>query len=453
MCAEQSEAHTVKTFKRVGLEASGARVVYRGGNANNGSNAGAGYVNVNNTLTNTNANIGGRLYADQDFQDFFIKTTFPARDLQKGQWRKVQRHPSSESGKVPRYAVMTKRVGNLIDATASTANIMIAIAEAEKRCNRRGSYYQQIMEFNRDVENNIKRIQEIILTGKWDFFGYKSFTRFEHGKMRQIDWNPCFRDSVIQHALYQTAGKVLEKSCILDTYSGFKKRGMSFGAERVRSFIDEFIAEYGWDVMLYVWKADIEGFYKHILIEILYDMICRKIKDTTILQLFWTMLSSHPNGLPIGNFLSQLLANFYLNGVDHWVKQEFKLRWYSRYCDDSIGLSPLKERLNSFSEGYAEQIRPLGLNLKSNVQVFPITRHGIDFMGFVFHLGETRLRKRIERKFKHKAHLFDKHPDLSHYQSVASYYGWCKGLTRGMALWNAVMKDRSVQQLYKEVVA
>ena len=36
------------------LSASGARVVIRGGNLNNGANDGAFYVNVNNELTNAN---------------------------------------------------------------------------------------------------------------------------------------------------------------------------------------------------------------------------------------------------------------------------------------------------------------------------------------------------------------------------------------------------------------
>ena len=39
----------------------GACVLYVGGNANNGGNAGAGYFNVNNGLGNYNANIGARL--------------------------------------------------------------------------------------------------------------------------------------------------------------------------------------------------------------------------------------------------------------------------------------------------------------------------------------------------------------------------------------------------------
>lgn len=51
----------------------GSRVVYRGGNANNGANDGLGYVNVNNGLTNANVNISGRLSAHRkkyDNKDF-----------------------------------------------------------------------------------------------------------------------------------------------------------------------------------------------------------------------------------------------------------------------------------------------------------------------------------------------------------------------------------------------
>lgn len=40
-----------------------ARCGLRGGNANNGLNAGFGYVNVNNDVGNANTNYGGRLHA------------------------------------------------------------------------------------------------------------------------------------------------------------------------------------------------------------------------------------------------------------------------------------------------------------------------------------------------------------------------------------------------------
>ena len=40
---------------------SGLRVPYRGGNANNGGNAGLEYLNVNNGVSTSNANYGSPL--------------------------------------------------------------------------------------------------------------------------------------------------------------------------------------------------------------------------------------------------------------------------------------------------------------------------------------------------------------------------------------------------------
>ena len=55
------------------------RVVYRGGNANNGSADGMGYVNVNNGLTNSNVNISGRLYISISFFQKRKKQYFTGR--------------------------------------------------------------------------------------------------------------------------------------------------------------------------------------------------------------------------------------------------------------------------------------------------------------------------------------------------------------------------------------
>lgn len=63
------------------LDGCRARLVYFGGNANNGANDGVGYANVNNSLGNANANIGCRLS-----EKVYSETCFPAPN-QKGGWR------------------------------------------------------------------------------------------------------------------------------------------------------------------------------------------------------------------------------------------------------------------------------------------------------------------------------------------------------------------------------
>lgn len=50
-------------------------------------------------------------------------------------------------------------------------------------------------------------------------------------------------------------------------------------------------------------------------------------------------------GLPIGNVVSQILAIFYLNDLDHFIKEKLHIKNYIRYQDDGILLSNDKEYL------------------------------------------------------------------------------------------------------------
>ena len=66
--------------------ASGLRVRAAGGNANNGTNAGASYTNTNNAATNTNTNYSSPLYfADRKNTAIWKEPCLSAKDKsQKG---------------------------------------------------------------------------------------------------------------------------------------------------------------------------------------------------------------------------------------------------------------------------------------------------------------------------------------------------------------------------------
>ena len=143
-------------------------------------------------------------------------------------------------------------------------------------------------------------------------------------------------------------------------------------------------------------------------------------------------------GLPIGNYLSQYLANLTLTYFDHWVKEVKKVRYYFRYADDIVVLHSdkkvLRGLLAEFETYIAEETK---LQVKDNKQIFPVgkdhrDRHGrgIDFLGFVFYLNETRLRKRIKQNLCRKCAqlLKRKNPiDAKDFkQAIASWWGWCK---------------------------
>ena len=48
-------------------------------------------------------------------------------------------------------------------------------------------------------------------------------------------------------------------------------------------------------------------------------------------------------GIPIGNYTSQYFANIYLNELDHFIKEDLKIKYYLRYMDDFVLLVNSKE--------------------------------------------------------------------------------------------------------------
>jgi ADP-ribose pyrophosphatase YjhB (NUDIX family) len=90
--------------------------------------------------------------------------------------------------------------------------------------------------------------------------------------------------------------------------------------------------------------------------------------------------------------------------------------------------------LAEFETYLAEETK---LQVKDNKQIFPVGRdhrdqhgRGIDFLGFVFYLNETRLRKRIKQNLCRKCARLTKRknpPTPEDFkQAVASWWGWCK---------------------------
>jgi len=115
-------------------------------------------------------------------------------------------------------------------------------------------------------------------------------------------------------------------------------------------------------------------------------------------------------GLPIGNLISQHLANFYLGAFDHWLQEELRVAGYLRYMDDFLLFadepSRLKEQLAHLEEFLAARLK---LTLKDNVQLNRSAR-GIPFLGYRVYPGRLRLapaaRRRLAGKLKLNEKLF-----------------------------------------------
>jgi len=199
-----------------------------------------------------------------------------------------------------------------------------------------------------------------------------------------------------------------------DTYSCIKGKGIHACANAVKKSLKDVPGT------TYCLKIDIKKFYPSINHNILMSLLRRKFKDNDLLWLLDEIIDS-ADGLPIGNYLSQYLANFYLSYFDHWIKENKAVKYYFRYADDIVILASDKSYLHNLLIDIKIYFKHyLKLQVKNNHQVFPVEARGIDFVGYKFYNTHTLLRKQIKKNF---AKMLKNNPNEA---SIASYKGWAK---------------------------
>ena len=134
-------------------------------------------------------------------------------------------------------------------------------------------------------------------------------------------------------------------------------------------------------------------------------------------------------GLPIGNMTSQILAIFYLNDVDHYIKEVLKFKYYIRYMDDLLIIDTDKEKLKKSFKLIEAEINKLNLELNSKSNLYKMS-NGISFLGYKFIINNNKTIikynnqtiRRIDRKLKV---LKEKDYEL-YKRSYGSYQGYFK---------------------------
>lgn len=302
-----------------------------------------------------------------------------------------------------------KRLNNLFSKIVSIENLMIADEKAQK-----GKAKQYgVSLHNRNKEQNILMLHDMLISKTYRTSKYDIFKVYEP-KERDVYRLPYYPDRICHHAIMNVLEPLFVSVFTSDSYSCIKGRGIHRASFNLRKALTDK------EETTYCLKLDIKKFYPNIDHDILKALLRRKIKDVDLLWLLDEIIDSAP-GLPIGNYLSQYLANFYLTYFDHYLKEVLKVKYYFRYADDIVILHHNKDYLRvhlKAIENYFKYL--LKLEVKSNWQIFPVEKRGIDFVGYVHYHSHILLRKSIKKRF---AKMLKKRPNKG---SIASYNGWAK---------------------------
>lgn len=334
-----------------------------------------------------------------------------------------------------------KRYNNLFDKIVSLDNLY----EADKRARRQKSHRPEVMLFDKNKDKLLLDLQRKLINGEYETSEYYVFKIYEP-KEREIFKLPYYPDRIVHHAIMNIMEPIWVSAFVKGTYSCIRKRGIHKALKDVKFALkDEVNTQY-------CLKLDIRKFYPSIDHDILKTIIRKKIKDKRLLSLLDEIIES-AQGVPIGNYLSQLFANLYLTYLDHWIKEQKKVRYYFRYADDIVILGGDKQQLRDLFYDIQDYLNnKLKLNFKDNWQIFKVDSRGIDFVGYrVFHT-HTLLRKRIKKRFCKKINKLNKKQNLdkdTYKQKICSYIGWIK-YCNGRNLLNKMSKYKELLEYIKE---
>lgn len=275
-------------------------------------------------------------------------------------------------------------------------NLRLAFRKAVKGKQDR----QDVIAFRRDFEVNIQKLREQLLGNEPDV-GHYRFFYVRDPKPRHI-CAASFQERVLHHAIMNILEPVLESYAIYDSYACRKDKGVHKALKRAQTYSGNY---------LWYLKLDIRKYFDSIDHGIMISLLSRHIKDRELILLFETILATYHTepgkGVPIGNLISQHLANFYLGYFDHWIKEERRIRPYLRYMDDFIVFGQDKDGLKTELDCIRQFLKQkLTLELKDNIQLNRCSR-GIPFLGYRVFPGRILLSPRSRQRFSKKFRKYE----------------------------------------------
>lgn len=272
-------------------------------------------------------------------------------------------------------------------------------------CARKGKRNtHEVIAFENDLCHQLCLLQEELKCNSYDISGYYHFTICDP-KVREI-YALHYRDRVVQHCLCdQLLAPYFENHLIYDNAACRKNKGTHFAMNRMNLFLRKHFHQYGRHG--YALKCDIHKFFDSINHEILKEKLARIVQDTRTLQMLFRLIDSYAvadgKGLPMGNQTSQWFALFYLDEIDRLVKEQLRIKHYTRYMDDFVLLHPSKEYLWECKRQIESVLNDnLALKLNPKTQIISIS-NGIEYIGWRFSIdpqGHIVRRLRTQSKLR-----------------------------------------------------
>jgi RNA-directed DNA polymerase len=265
-----------------------------------------------------------------------------------------------------------------------------------------GVDHQTVEQFEDRQLEELQQLEEELRTGKYQPRAVKRVWIPKPGSMEKRPLGiPSVRDRVVQTALLHVLEPIFDVTFAEHSYGFRRGRGCHHALERIETLLKE-----GY---VHVVDADLKSYFDTIPKDRLMNRVRERISDSGVLRLIEQFLEqgvmdglsewTPDKGTPQGAVISPLLANLYLNPLDHLLAEAGIAM--IRYADDFVILCRSREDADQALAKVKQWVEENGLVLHpTKTKVVDARTDGFDFLGYTFR-GSLRLpRKKSLDKLK-----------------------------------------------------
>lgn len=235
-----------------------------------------------------------------------------------------------------------------------------------------------------------------LMNGTWKRAKPTDFTLCCRGKIRQIkapkfgvrQVEKCFCDNYLN--------PILEASFISANSASVKGRGYDYAQNLFQEHLRRQLRRGGGYVMF----LDFKHYFDSASHEQLHKEIDRRISDDRLRDFFSVSLAQFGEvGLNLGSQISQSCAMALPNELDHFIKQDLRIKGYGRFSDDSYLFADSREQLQSCLKSIREKCATMGLELNEKKVRIVSTSEYMHWLKIQYHVTESgKIIKKISRK-------------------------------------------------------
>ena len=385
---------------------------------------GLSYANANNDVSNSNSNLGSRL--------FFIDKITVIPTLPNGRTSEIITPRSV--GYNPKTWINNKGGAfmrhRLKDCYSALCTMAVLEQASDEACEPRKKTLE-VAQYNEHKDSLLAQLQDDLINHRVKLSPYHMYYKMERGKRRLIADLPLYPDRVLHCAVAIIIEDRLNRTLIYQTHASIKGHGTHTAMMDVRRHL------HNDPKIRYCLSVDIDQCYASIPPERIKLMFRGYIKDNEFLFLLDRIIDNYNatgyTGIALGGRLSPLMANLYLSDLDHHLKEKMHVHILVRYMDNYFVFGYSVEWLEQIRTEIITNLAELGLSLNQGTSIYRIdSDHGVDMLGWCVYsdhvLTRKKTKEKMRRTFRAVGKKLDRCQDLDEHDisSIGSYVGSLK---------------------------